>query len=270
MRYGLYTILIIVWSLFCWWRYSCHIKQTCCPPDQITQTEIVDELPADNRPALFSWSSAALTPGESFNSFADSIVGTLQNEDELHITGLYYRDEENKTKYENLGLARAEGMRELLADRLSAERMKAKAKLIPVQGDVRSRMFEGISFSRKINNEFIKEIDDKVLIYFPWNSTKKLDNPMIDQYLADIANRMKASNAVVRLIGHTDNEGPSKANYNLGYWRAGAIKDILVDEKGVDPAKVKLESKGETEPIGDNKTVVGMRQNRRVELILER
>ena len=43
--------------------------------------------------------------------------------------------------------------------------------------------------------------------------------------------------------------------------------DLLV-EKGIDPSRIEVQSKGETEPIATNKTPAGAKKNRRVELQL--
>ena len=45
-----------------------------------------------------------------------------------------------------------------------------------------------------------------------------------------------------------------------------AVFDYL-SSRGVDPARVKSEGKGEADPIADNKTAEGRQENRRVMLI---
>ena len=69
-----------------------------------------------------------------------------------------------------------------------------------------------------------------------------------------------------------DTSAPSPATggdaYNLALSdrRAKAVFDYL-SSRGVDPARVKSEGKGEADPIADNKTAEGRQENRRVMLI---
>ena len=66
--------------------------------------------------------------------------------------------------------------------------------------------------------------------------------------------------------GHTDSVGGDAYNLALSDRRAKAVFDYL-SSRGVDPARVKSEGKGEAEPIADNKTAEGRQENRRVMLI---
>ncbi len=49
--------------------------------------------------------------------------------------------------------------------------------------------------------------------------------------------------------------------------RAEAVKELLVNEFGLDTSRLETEGKGETQPVGDNKTKEGKVANRRVEFI---
>jgi OOP family OmpA-OmpF porin len=72
--------------------------------------------------------------------------------------------------------------------------------------------------------------------------------------------------AAVLVQGHTDSVGGDAYNLALSDRRAKAVFDYL-SSRGVDPARVKSEGKGEAEPIADNKTGEGRQENRRVMLI---
>jgi OmpA-OmpF porin, OOP family len=71
----------------------------------------------------------------------------------------------------------------------------------------------------------------------------------------------------VKIIGHTSSDGDDAANMELSKQRAAAIKEYLIKEFSIDAARIETEGKGETKPVGDNKTKEGRAQNRRVEFV---
>lgn len=70
---------------------------------------------------------------------------------------------------------------------------------------------------------------------------------------------------IVIAVGHTDWVGTDDYNQKLGLRRAQAVKAYLVS-KGMEAKRVYIDSKGEKQPVADNKTVLGRAKNRRVEI----
>lgn len=70
---------------------------------------------------------------------------------------------------------------------------------------------------------------------------------------------------VVIATGHTDSVGSEAYNQKLGERRAQAVRAYLIT-KGVDKRRVYVESRGESQPVADNKTAAGRAKNRRVEI----
>jgi outer membrane protein OmpA-like peptidoglycan-associated protein len=86
----------------------------------------------------------------------------------------------------------------------------------------------------------------------------------------EIATVLKENGSVkIKIIGHTSSDGDDAANLELSKQRAAAVKDLLVKEYGIEEERLKTEGKGETQPVGDNKTKEGKMQNRRVEFVKE-
>ena len=71
----------------------------------------------------------------------------------------------------------------------------------------------------------------------------------------------------LKIVGHTDADGSEDSNLTLSQKRAAAVKEALVSVYGVDSSRLSSEGKGESEPVGDNSTLDGKAQNRRVEFI---
>ena len=86
--------------------------------------------------------------------------------------------------------------------------------------------------------------------------------------LLEIANMLRDNSDInVQIVGHTDNQGEENYNQILSENRARAVKQILVEEFGINEDKLQFMGKGESEPVGDNSTEKGRANNRRVEFI---
>lgn len=71
----------------------------------------------------------------------------------------------------------------------------------------------------------------------------------------------------ILIEGHTDNVGTPASNLALSDARAAAVKTALVEEFGVDAARISTRGLGDTTPAVPNTTATGRAQNRRVEVV---
>jgi outer membrane protein OmpA-like peptidoglycan-associated protein len=71
----------------------------------------------------------------------------------------------------------------------------------------------------------------------------------------------------ILIVGHTDNTGTDTYNQNLSVRRAESVKAFIA-ANSVAGSRLSTSGKGESEPIGDNNTVEGRSQNRRVEIVI--
>ena len=86
--------------------------------------------------------------------------------------------------------------------------------------------------------------------------------------LKDVANVLKEHAGIkVKIIGHTDSDGDDQKNLQLSQKRAAAVAKALQETFGIDADRLQTAGKGETVPVGDNKTKEGKALNRRVEFI---
>jgi OOP family OmpA-OmpF porin len=82
--------------------------------------------------------------------------------------------------------------------------------------------------------------------------------------LDDLLVKLQGMNTEVMIaVGHTDSVGSTTYNEKLSLRRADAVKAYLVS-KGLEPARLYTEGKGETQPIADNTTAEGRAKNRLV------
>jgi OOP family OmpA-OmpF porin len=69
------------------------------------------------------------------------------------------------------------------------------------------------------------------------------------------------------VFGHTDGTGSADYNLALSQRRAASVKAGLA-AAGMDPARVRDQGLGETQPIASNDTDTGRAQNRRVVIVV--
>lgn len=74
---------------------------------------------------------------------------------------------------------------------------------------------------------------------------------------------------VIKMEGHTDNQGTEEYNMKLSKDRVEAVKQFLV-ANGVEAERIKTSYFGETKPIADNGTREGRATNRRVAMEIEK
>ncbi|MEZ5477795.1 MAG: OmpA family protein [Thiolinea sp.] len=103
-------------------------------------------------------------------------------------------------------------------------------------------------------------------LYFPFRSAEPELADSAAEYFDLVIKQLKDNPDIkIRLVGHTDSVGRAAANERLGRERAEEVRDMLV-KRGAPRKQIEVDSKGETEPVADNKTEEGRKKNRRVEL----
>lgn len=290
MRAFIIALSIFLWVILGWFYWQSSGE--CCGTDASDKSEISDaaatgaagtgtettdvsssvdgagsgiEAKAATHPLMYNWSGSKPTVGGDWNAYRDNLLKNMSSDDNVEITGLYRNEEKNESSYENLGMARANEAKSLISPPVDADKIVMKSKLIDDKASTGSP-FVSVEFRRFIKKATIDEsIANKTIIRFPPNSTNKLDNAEVEDYLDKVAERVKKSGERIRLTGHTDNIGGFNSNVRLSQRRADVIKNYLVS-KGVSASNILTEAKGESSPVASNKADSGRSQNRRTEL----
>lgn len=199
----------------------------------------------------------------------------------ITITGYATSDETNSTTFENLGLARANDVKNyFVSEGLSENQFSTKGTILDkwkMSGDTllgpAEYLFEAIDSVATSNDEWsiLKEKinADPLILHFNSNKSSQKLSDVEKQKVTDIVKYAKnVKDAVIVVVGHSDNVGNRDSNIVLGQKRADFSKDYL-SKNGIDNAKIETQSKGPDEPIGDNNTAEGKASNRRTVITIK-
>jgi OOP family OmpA-OmpF porin len=259
MRNLLIMLLSLLWLILGWLFYQ--DQKRCCESAEVVST--VTAVKKDAGPLLFAYNDDKPLTGPGWPAYRDSIAQFASDSTSLEISG-WYCTNLTPPESEEIGLRRATKIRMMFMD-IPDDRIIVRTKAIDCDSARVNSNDVSASFSKKIRSANIKETEDKTLIYFPFNSTQKLNNAEVEGYLNDVAERVIASKEQIVLTGHTDNIGTDASNVALGQKRADIVKNYLI-QKGVSADKIRSSSQGEAAPIADNTTENGRAKNRRTEL----
>jgi OOP family OmpA-OmpF porin len=278
----LILITFLVWASGSTYWYVCKIKGFCTRQEQVSEVPPVREQESGNKPEQVSRDilyyqkdndSVFIDNQDKWTAEVKSIAQLKAEGKKLRIEAPYYENENNETRYDNLGLARAENVKKMIGKVVdtsliitAGRRLTSTNESIPEFINGYKDYIKWVTF-----NDFVKENNQgKVLIYFPVNSNREIKNETIKSYLNELTNKLKNHpDYQLEITGYTDNTGSAGKNKQLGLSRAKRIKDILTS-KGIEYNRIIVKSEGENNPIADNNTAEGRQKNRRVEIIIKK
>lgn len=286
----LVLIAFLLWGAGSTYWYVCKIKGFCQQNKAQTETlkskntssSVLSEEQNVSKYALYyKWGETKpiITDTTKLLSAIDKIKSqiNLQTTDKkIVITAPYYPDEPNVNGFDNIGLARAQELKKILANYIDSSLVVIKGKLIsdttsPQFIDGFTNLFNIVTIKTKTHQltEQDKQLINKIentKIYFPVNSAREIQNDEVYKLLNQLAEFLKKHpDYKVEITGYTDNTGNSQYNEKLGLERAQRIAMLLLN-KGVSKNQLIIKSGGEKNPIADNSTPEGRQKNRRVEI----
>lgn len=269
-----WLVMLVLWLLFSLLAFQTCVKECCegcCAPIETTTPPPPVETEVQRYPIDFNWNNAQAFTNEGYEAMRTRLVNEMGPDNTLVVTGRYYASEvsPDPAKYATMGLARAAMVRDLLAKYIPAERIVLSDLKLDDNANAQSGYFEAVDFEWRAKDaketSEVVQLDNKVVIRFPYSSAVNDPDPTVDEYLDKLALRLSQTTERVRLTGHTDDRGPDDANMRLSERRTKFIRDLLV-RKGVDKARIDMAWKGETMPTSTNDTEEGRHNNRRVEV----
>ncbi len=206
-----------------------------------------------------------------------------QKSKNINITGYYKSDEKNNSAYANLGLARANSVKNYFtANGISSTLIDVsgvlKDDLVPSDDGV---YFGPVSFDLGTlsDDDKVKEDEDlqaiaerikanPLVLYFNTAQASIALTTEERQIIGDISHYLdKVEGSTVSITGYTDNTGGRATNVKLGLDRANFAKSYL-GKNGIPETKITTASKGPDQPIATNATEEGRAKNRRCVITL--
>jgi outer membrane protein OmpA-like peptidoglycan-associated protein len=304
--YLLGILLTIVIGSLLYWYLCCSV---CCKKETFDVNKTTQKVSQDNivkpkekQPTFIPFSIKDATGDlkfsidESFNfnessfNIRDSIPETLDNgvlkikeyldangDKRFNITGYFISNETNKSAFPNLGLARANSVKNYMISKgISSKLINTFGELNEdIVFDNNNVLFGPLAFNifTRTEESVVKDVALKTACEAIKESPLKLCFRTGQAHIKLTADqRQKFSNIshcvdkfglTIQVVGHTDNTGNAEANMQLGKKRANSVKDYLV-QNGILQENIAAYSKGQNEPIVGNETEDGRAKNRRI------
>lgn len=329
-----WIILLVLWMIGSTWWHVCQIKQLCAndgPPETVRPIGVVRVPPllitdADQfrlaLPGNFSFArSGATATLTTLKGSLDSLTaylkgsgpapadrssrpGTSMPGRTLTITGYYATDETNRTSFANLGLARAEGIKQYFVQQgIPAASLATKGEarsgkstgggengglVFTPEGD---SLYGGIGFAFRgaavtptasatatmplpateeglAAAEKYTSVFEPIDLYFPLGGANYIKTSATTKFFDEAAKYLAAhTDKKLLLTGHTDNSGPNAVNLRLSRDRANGVK-VRLRKSGINQQQIVVDAKGETAPKAPNNTREGRKANRRVTVVV--
>ncbi len=197
----------------------------------------------------------------------------------VNITGYYQGHEENNSAFPNLGLARANAVKEYFVSKgISAEHINTygalNETLVPsgniyhgpvifVIGTQNSEIAVSEEASKELNATLERIQADPLVFYFETSKATLIVQPANIKKITDILYYLEnADGATLLVTGHTDNTGSQAGNMKLGQNRAIATKEYLVSN-AIAESRILITSEGAENPVASNASTEGRAKNRR-------
>jgi len=152
------------------------------------------------------------------------------------------------------------------AQRATQEAERARAEAIQQKEEMRARLLAQLNQVLQTRDTVRGLVVNMPDVLFDFN--KYTLKPAARERLARVSGIVLAyPDLKLEIEGHTDSIGSEEYNQTLSEKRAATVRDYLVSS-GVSIANVVARGLGKSDPVADNSSTAGRKQNRRVEMIV--
>lgn len=128
--------------------------------------------------------------------------------------------------------------------------------------DKQAKELEAIAETKRTETGLVTKLKSDILFDTGKANLKTTAKSNLKQ-MAEIMKKYPEN--ILTIKGYTDSTGSMSVNKSLSKNRADSVKSQLI-EAGMPSEVISTVGEGPDQPVGDNKTVVGRQQNRRVEV----
>lgn len=198
----------------------------------------------------------------------------------INVTGYYKEDENNDSAFPNLGLSRANAVKNHLVENgIPSAQINTMGKLM---GEMIAKdnvylgpVVYGIADRAADADDELQALYEKInanplVLHFETGQAAINLTAEQRQKVADISRYLdKVEGATAKVVGHTDSKGGRAINVKLGQGRADFAKAYL-NRNGIADAKIVSSSEGPDSPVESNATEEGRAKNRRTVVTLNK
>jgi len=285
-------ILLIGWIGGSTYWHVCKIKQLCdgpaatltVPDYAVPPLSIIDGEKLNLASSMnFGFKKSVADPNfANVKKELDSLAIYLKAHPDrkVTITGLYSSAEKNATSFADLGLARADAIKQYLVQAgVPAGQLGTIGKLVDLafspEDSTHGAEFgfdslmipkteEALAAAEKYEDVF-KPLD----LYFKTGSADYIKTADNQKFLEEAKKYLAVNkDKKLSLTGHTDNVGADDKNLALSGNRAAGVKAVFV-KYGISSEQLITDAKGETQPKASNDVPEGRKANRRVSIVVQ-
>ena len=212
----------------------------------------------------------------SLNAFKNLIKDYLIQypQKEVHIISSYSATENFVSP--NIGKQRGMQIKNMLIQTgINSSRIVVKSIIQDITFSSDNSYSNAIAFEFKpLDKKRIASIAPKAIkipksstFYPTFSNTNILKTKKLQELVIRVAQILDSNpNTSITLVGHTDNSGTTEENYSLGLSYAKQLRWFLSSKASIDKKRVRVLSKGESQPLKSNRTKKGSLANKRIVL----
>ncbi len=215
-------------------------------------------------------------------------IGKYLNENpnrQLSLSGIFASKEKNNSSFENLGLARAEAVKNLLVSLGgNTDNISTASQQVDNLSFMDKKLYGGVNFlfeEKVANAESLGDGSDAevdagsgvgtgaLTLMFEESQVSYEPTSDLNEHMDYLRSYVDANpGATIIVTGHTDNQGSLESKMKIAEKRARKVRRILRNN-GFASKQVEWRAEGPNDPVASNESSDGIAQNNRVVISIE-